>query len=97
MPKLVGDKIPEMIRTRGEEVRTHVLDEAELSLELRRKLREETEEFLGPGSLEELADVLEVVYALAQTQGLSREELETIRLNKRQERGGFEKRILPLD
>ena len=94
MPKLVCDKIPEIIRARGGEVRTRVLDEKEFGLELRAKLQEETDEFLESGSPEELADVLEVIFALAQSLGLSRDELEAVRLAKLQERGGFEGRIL---
>jgi len=97
MPKLVRDKIPELIRESGGTAQTRILDEVEYTLELRRKLQEEINEFLESGSPEELADLLEVIYALAKSQGLSQEELEALCLVKREKRGGFEGQILLLD
>lgn len=97
MPKLVRDKIPELIRESGGKPQTRILDEVEYTLELRRKLQEEINEFLESGSPEELVDLLEVIYALAKSRGLSREELEALRLTKREKRGGFEGQILLLD
>lgn len=72
---------------------TRILGEEEFGLELTRKLREEVEEFCQTGAAEELADVLEVVYALADESGIGRDALEEIRGRKRLERGGFEQRI----
>ena len=45
-------------------------------------------------SMEELADLLEVIRAVAIARGSSPEELESIRKTKAQNRGGFEKKIL---
>ena len=92
--KLVRDKIPEIIRQRGETAVTHVADETEYVEKLREKLREEVEEFLTSGKPEELADILEVVYALGVTVGVTRGALEALREAKATERGGFDGRII---
>jgi predicted house-cleaning noncanonical NTP pyrophosphatase (MazG superfamily) len=60
---------------------------------LQRKLQEEVAEYGQSARIEELADILEVVYALAAAQGVNPFELEGIRTRKRAERGGFERRI----
>jgi predicted house-cleaning noncanonical NTP pyrophosphatase (MazG superfamily) len=91
--KLVRDRIPEIIASRGARPITLVLDQDEYRLELQRKLQEEVAEFAQSGQVEELADILEVTYALAAVQGVSRSQLERIRSCKREERGGFEDRI----
>jgi predicted house-cleaning noncanonical NTP pyrophosphatase (MazG superfamily) len=92
--KLVRDKIPEIIERKGEKALFHIADEAEYRSQLERKLKEETAEFLKDKNAEELADILEVVYALAATLNVSLEELERLRLKKAQERGDFKKRII---
>ena len=62
--------------------------------ELRRKLDEEVQEYHESGDHEELADILEVVYALAAATDCTEDALNTIRQEKAQKRGGFSKRIL---
>ena len=97
MRKLVRDRIPEIIREGGEEPVTYVADELEYWKRLRDKLREETDEFLaaeGEASKEELADVLEVIHALACSLGMTWDDLERRRADKAADRGGFEKRII---
>ncbi|MFE6665746.1 nucleoside triphosphate pyrophosphohydrolase [Streptomyces sp. NPDC057697] len=97
MLKLVRDGIPEIIRRNGEEPATCVAGAPEYRKRLRDKLSEEVGEFLEVEedySKEELADVLEVVYALAQDLGITLEDLERCRAEKAAERGGFEKRII---
>ena len=44
--------------------------------------------------MEELADLLEVMMAVAKARGSSIEEVEKIRQQKADKRGGFEKKIL---
>ena len=68
--KLVRDKIPQIIRETGAEPLVRVADEAEYVQLLRRKLLEEVGEFLDSGATEELADILEVVLALASQHGV---------------------------
>ena len=91
--KLVRDKIPEIIEAAEKKPVTHILDEASYFAELDRKLNEECVEYQESKSLEELADMLEVMYAIAEARGYSVAELETVRKKKAAERGAFQKRI----
>ena len=91
--KLVRDRIPEIIEATGKKPVTHILDEAAYLAELDRKLDEECAEYQESKSLEELADMLEVMYAIVEARGYSVAELETVRRKKAAERGAFQKRI----
>jgi len=91
--KLIRDRIPEIIREAGGDPRTRTLDDEAFREALCAKLAEETNEFLEARTAEELADVLEVVYALAEQAGLTPDALEAIRLEKRAARGGFDRRL----
>ncbi len=93
MNKLVRDKIPEIIENTDKSCVTHVLNDEEYIAALEVKLNEEVTEYQNDKSLEEMADVLEVLQALCIARGYSLEELETVRAKKVNERGGFEKRI----
>lgn len=99
-PKLVRDGIPQLIASQGRTCETRILDTEDYIERLRAKLREETEEYLESKSdehaLEELADILEVVRALATMHGADSEALERIRAEKAARRGGFKERILLL-
>lgn len=90
--KLVRDKIPELIRDATPIV--HVADDVEYEAALRRKLQEETDEFLADPSVEEAADVLEVMHALCAFRGVDMSGLEDVQLKKANERGGFAGRII---
>ncbi|MCP2338087.1 nucleoside triphosphate pyrophosphohydrolase [Actinomadura rupiterrae] len=92
--KLVRDRIPEIIRGSGRvpDVRTASVDE--YAALLRAKLREEVDEYLADGDPAELADVLEVLHALAGWHGMSPDELEDARAAKASERGGFGGRVV---
>lgn len=91
--KLVRDKIPEIIIANGQTPLTRTLDDDDYQVELHKKLQEEVSEYLEDVNTEELADILEVVYALGAQLGITAQELEYLRLHKAQKRGGFEKRI----
>lgn len=91
--KLVRDRIPEIIEIDGKKPITHILDEATYLSELDRKLNEECAEYQESKTLEELADMLEVMYAIAEARGYSVAELEAVRKEKAAERGGFRDRI----
>ncbi len=91
--KLVRDKIPEVIRQAGKQPITDILPPEEMTAALDRKLQEEVQEYLESGSVEEMADVLEVLHGLAFHKGISWDEVEATRVHKRDERGGFEKGI----
>mgnify|MGYP000971012214 CR=1 FL=1 len=91
--KLVRDGIPDIIRDSGKKCNTEVLDEERFFSELNRKLKEEVEEYLAELKVEELADIAEVIYALAKWHGVSKEELEDIRLKKKKQRAGLRVRL----
>ena len=92
--KLVRDRIPEIIAKTGQEAVTETVNREGALEYLAQKLREEAEEYFQSRDPEELADVLEVLYALAAETGLSWEALEALREKKADERGAFRKRIV---
>jgi predicted house-cleaning noncanonical NTP pyrophosphatase (MazG superfamily) len=93
--KLVRDKIPEIIRSKGQEPVIYIADAEEYCIRLRDKLREEVEEYLASDNdREELADILEVLYALARQAGTDQQQLEKLRAAKAEKRGGFADRII---
>lgn len=87
--KLVRDKIPEIIRADGKECEIRVAEGKEKYELLEKKLIEEVNEFIEDKSLEELADVMEVLFGLANELGYSEEALIRKREEKKMERGGF--------
>ncbi len=94
--KLVRDKIPEIIKAKGEKpiVRVLIIDEYKHSLE--NKLKEECNEVLaanGQERIEELADVLEVLMALAKLEGASLDNVCAVANKKTEKRGAFDERI----
>lgn len=99
--KLVRDLIPQVIEATGKEFRTRILDEEEYKKELIIKLKEESEEYFAAESskesLEELADMLEVIRALAVVHGATWEELEALREKKAEAGGGFQERVYLID
>ena len=92
--KLVRDNIPEIIEEAGKRCVVETLGDFEFLVALDAKLDEELAEYHADQSIEELADILEVVYTAALARGYTREELERIRAEKAEKRGGFEKKIL---
>ena len=92
--KLVRDNIPEIIRNSGKECDIEILSDEDYLKMADAKLDEELAEYHKEQNLEELADLLEVLYAAAIARGYSVEELEDCRIKKQKERGGFEKKIL---
>lgn len=92
--KLVRDKIPEIIASQGKKCDVEVLGDAEYLEMIDKKLSEELNEYYENGSVEELADLLEVIYAASVARGRTVEELEEIRKEKLSKRGGFESRLL---
>ena len=92
--KLVRDRIPEIIAASGKRCVWATLPEEEYLAKLDEKLNEELMEYQQSKSMEELADLLEVVRAVALARGSSIEEVEALRRDKAAKRGGFEKRIL---
>ncbi|MBR6789284.1 MAG: NUDIX domain-containing protein [Oscillospiraceae bacterium] len=92
--KLVRDRIPEVIRASGGSSLTEELDDETYLELLDQKLDEELLEYHADGNVEELADLLEVIYAAAAARGCSAADLDAIRAEKAAKRGAFEKKLL---
>ena len=92
--KLVRDRIPEIIEADGKLCVCETLTDEDYIHLLDQKLNGELAEYQESKSLEELADLLEVVQAVVKARGWTLEELEKVRADKATKRGGFEKKIL---
>jgi len=92
--KLIRDRIPEIIAENGQTARVRVLTDEEYLAKLDEKLGEELAEYLADGNVEELADLLEVIYAAAHARGTTAEQLDAIRRKKAEERGAFAEKLL---
>lgn len=92
--KLVRDKIPAVIEADGKKCDIHIAKNEEYARLLEEKLKEEVNEYLEAKNLEELADVMEVLFGLANRLGYSEEELIKKRQEKFEERGGFNEGIV---
>lgn len=93
MGKLVRDKIPQIIIADGRTPIVRTLSDEEYLSELDRKLNEEVAEYQADKSLEEMADVLEVLLAICEARGHSVDELMEVRDKKREKRGGFRDKV----
>ena len=90
--KLVRDKIPEILDGKGVPYEKKVANDTEYKEELIKKLEEKIVEFKEAGSVEELADILEVVDALKKLPEYA--NVLDVQKTKREEKGGFEKRLI---
>ncbi len=99
--KLIRDKIPGIIAMTGKKANTATLSDDDYIKELKRKTKEELQEYLAADNdsdgLEELADILELIHALSKVHGSSIEEVEEIRENKAKQRGGFNDKVFLID
>lgn len=92
--KLVRDKIPEIIEADGKSCKTKILSDEEYLKMIDAKLDEELAEYHKDQNIEELADLMEVIYAATEARGYSMEQLEAVRLDKVEKRGAFKEKIL---
>ena len=92
--KLIRDKIPEIIEKSGKEPVVEELNAATYKKYLDIKLGEELQEYLEADNVDELADLVEVVYAILKYKGIDLNRFESIRKKKADERGAFDKRLL---
>lgn len=95
--KLVRDRIPEIIEASGKSCKTEILSNEEYLKMIDVKLDEELAEYHKDQNIEELADLLEVIRAATIALGYTLEELETVRAEKVEKRGGFKKKILLIE
>lgn len=90
--KAVRDKIPQIIEREGKICDVKILPTDEFLAELNTKLAEELQEYMAGNEIAELADLVEVVYGILAMRGVSNDEFEQIRMEKKRERGGFSER-----
>ncbi len=92
--KLIRDRIPEIIEASGKTCVCETLANEQYIEKLNEKLLEEVREYLESGTVEELADIGEVMHAILDFKGIPLEEFQRVRMEKLQERGGFKKKLL---
>ncbi len=95
--KLIRDNIPHIIEKSGKKAITKRLSDEEYIKALNDKLEEELQEYLESSNVEELADLVEVIYGILDYKGVSIDELENVRKNKSRERGAFKDRLMLLE
>lgn len=99
--KLVRDRIPEVITRNGKKFSTRILDSEEYIEELKKKSFEELEEYVkaqnDEEAIEELADILEILHALANVHGSTIREVDEIRKSKAEEKGGFRDKVFLIE
>lgn len=94
MPKLVRDNIPAIMEQKGQKAVFYRASEEEYARRLLEKLTEEVAEFQDGESVDEIADIVEVLYAIAAHKGYSPEAVEDIRKRKALQNGSFTNRII---
>lgn len=92
--KLIRDKIPEIIKKKGEKAITHIAGDKEYWEKLKEKLSEEIKEFEKDESIEEIADVLEIIDAIIKFKKFNKRKLYAVKAKKLKARGGFKKKII---
>ena len=95
--KAIRDKIPEIIRESGSKCNIKTLSDKEFLEKMEKKLDEEVAEYHQSKSVEEIADIIEVLERVAALRGTSVEELMRIKEEKAQKRGKFEKNLFLVD
>lgn len=95
--KLIRDKIPEIIEKDGKNVIVKELNDEEYINALNLKLEEELEEYKESGKVEELADIIEVIYGILAYKGISIGEFNKIRQKKAEQRGAFKRRLMLME
>lgn len=91
--KLIRDNNVKLMEDKGCKVCYETLDDKRYGEELDKKLKEEVNEYLADYNIEEMADVMEVIYAILDFRGITMEEVENVRIKKRERKGAFKKKI----
>jgi predicted house-cleaning noncanonical NTP pyrophosphatase (MazG superfamily) len=101
-PKLVRDKIPEIVEGRtGEKVKTRIMEDEEYRKYLLKKVEEEAHELTDAKNkeyiVEELSDLMELIDTIIEFNGLDMKTVREVQKEKAEKRGGFKGRILMLE
>lgn len=91
--KLVRDNIPYICMQNGQVPETRILDGESYTAALKEKLQEEVREYLADDTIEELADILEVIEALAEDRGASLNAVMEAKARKQAKNGAFRDKI----
>jgi predicted house-cleaning noncanonical NTP pyrophosphatase (MazG superfamily) len=95
--KVIRDKMPEIIADSGKKYTLKQLDDASFLAEIEKKLIEEVNEYSESKDIEELADLLEVIYRISELRGVNSDELDEIRKEKAEKRGKFASNLFLID
>ena len=95
--KAIRDKIPEIIAESGKKFNLKQLDDESFLAEIEKKLIEEVDEYTESKDVEELADLLEVIYRISELRGVNSDELDEIRKDKAEKRGKFDSNLFLID
>jgi predicted house-cleaning noncanonical NTP pyrophosphatase (MazG superfamily) len=95
--KAIRDKIPEIIKLSGKNCDVKKLNDSEFLAQLEKKLVEELAEYQESKNVEELADMLEVIYRISELKGITSDELDCIKNEKSKKRGKFDDNLFLVD
>ena len=95
--KAIRDKIPEIIKESGKNCNVKKLTDSEFLVQLEKKLVEELSEYQESKNVEELADILEVIYRISELKGITSDELDSIKNEKAKKRGKFNDNLFLVD
>ena len=95
--KVIRDKIPEIIADSGKKCNLKQLDDESFLTELEKKLIEEVNEYAESKDVEELSDLLEVIYRISELRGVNSDKLDKIRKDKAEKRGKFASNLFLID
>jgi len=95
--KAIRDKIPEIIKESGKNCNVKKLTDSEFLVQLEKKLVEELSEYQESKNVEELADILEVIYRISELKGIKSAELDSIKNEKAKKRGKFDNNLFLVD
>lgn len=92
--KLVRDRIPEVLKEKGETPVTHTATDEEYWKRLKEKLKEEVAEFVSREDVEYLADILEIISAICEFKKFDKGKIEKLREEKLKNKGGFSQKTI---
>lgn len=95
--KAIRDKIPDIIEESGKNCNVKKLTNSEFLIQLEKKLVEELSEYQESKNVEELADILEVIYRISELKGITSDELDSIKNDKAKKRGKFDNNLFLVD